>query len=67
MPALQQYIARTGSATVPRGHVEAVVIDGQEHTVKLGIWLSNTKSRRDKLDQAQRAALAELGVEWAGS
>ncbi|MEY2227029.1 MULTISPECIES: hypothetical protein [Streptomyces] len=27
--------------------------------------LSNTRSRRDELDQAQRAGLAELGVEWA--
>ncbi|MDX3538124.1 helicase associated domain-containing protein [Streptomyces sp. MB09-01] len=64
--ALQQYIARTGTVTAPRSHVEAVVIDGEEHAVRLGIWLSNTKSRREKLDQAQRAALAELGVDWAG-
>jgi surface antigen len=34
--------------------------------VRLGVWLSNTKSRRDKLDQEQRAALAALGMEWAG-
>ncbi|WP_374214015.1 helicase, partial [Streptomyces sp. A3M-1-3] len=30
-----------------------------------GVWVSNTKSRRDKLTQEQLAALAELGVEWA--
>lgn len=30
------------------------------------MWLSNTKSRRDKLTTEQRAALAALGMEWAG-
>lgn len=33
--------------------------------VKLGVWVSNTKSRRDKLSAEQLAALAELGVDWA--
>ncbi|WP_307179757.1 helicase associated domain-containing protein [Streptomyces africanus] len=50
---------------MPRGHVEAVVINGQEHQHKLGVWISNTRARRDKLTAEQRAALAELGVEWA--
>ncbi|MFB7225569.1 hypothetical protein [Streptomyces sp. NPDC056227] len=47
---------------VPRKHEEPVEVDGQEHVVKLGVFISITKSRRDKLTQAQRAALAELGV-----
>jgi hypothetical protein len=34
-------------------------------TVRLGIWVSNTKTRRDQLSDDQRAALAELGIEWA--
>ncbi|MFH9958435.1 helicase associated domain-containing protein [Streptomyces roseolus] len=34
--------------------------------MKLGVWLSNTKSRREKLTVEQRAALAALGMEWAG-
>ncbi|WP_434098609.1 helicase associated domain-containing protein [Streptomyces mirabilis] len=38
--ALAQYKARTGSVTVPRAHVETVVVDGQEHSVKLGVFLS---------------------------
>ncbi|WP_436952156.1 Helicase associated domain protein, partial [Streptomyces sp. SudanB182_2057] len=64
--ALAQWIQREGiQKAVPRGHVECVVIDGQEHHHKLGVWLSNTKTRRDKLTEEQRAALAELGVEWA--
>ncbi|MFF4450826.1 helicase associated domain-containing protein [Streptomyces sp. NPDC001502] len=44
--------------------METVVVDGQEHAVKLGVWLSNTKSRRTKLSAEQLAQLAELGLEW---
>ncbi|MCF2434316.1 helicase associated domain-containing protein [Streptomyces thinghirensis] len=33
--------------------------------MKLGVWISNTKMRRDKLTVEQLAALAELGLEWA--
>lgn len=66
LAALTQWIQREGvQKAVPRGHVECIVIDGQKHQHKLGVWISNTKSRRDKLGPEQRAALAELGVEWA--
>ncbi|MFA7767779.1 Helicase associated domain protein [Streptomyces sp. NRRL S-448] len=60
--ALAQYAARTGSVTVPRTHVE-VLDDGSE--VKLGIWLTNTKSRRAKLGADQLKVLADLGLDWA--
>ncbi|MEU0373318.1 Helicase associated domain protein [Streptomyces sp. NPDC006283] len=64
--ALAQYIAREGAQqAVPRSHVEPIVIDGQEHELKLGIWYSNTKTRRDKLTPPQRAALTHLGIDWA--
>jgi hypothetical protein len=63
--ALAQYIQREGTHVVGRSHAERIVIDDQEHEVKLGIWVSNTKSRRDKLTEPQRTALAELGMEWA--
>nr|WP_053724980.1 hypothetical protein [Streptomyces sp. WM6378] len=33
--------------------------------VKLGVWITNTKSRRDKLALEQSEALRELGIEWA--
>ncbi|WP_327188340.1 DEAD/DEAH box helicase [Streptomyces xinghaiensis] len=66
LAALTQWIQREGvRKAVPRSHVERVVIDGQEHQHKLGVWLTNTKTRRDKLTPDQRTALAELGVEWA--
>ncbi|MBT2508506.1 Helicase associated domain protein [Streptomyces sp. ISL-98] len=60
--ALTQYKARTGSVTVPRAHVERLD-DGSE--VKLGVFLSNSKSRRAKLTADKLAALAELGLDWA--
>ncbi|MFD5557776.1 Helicase associated domain protein [Streptomyces sp. NPDC127068] len=60
--ALVQYKARTGSVTVPRAHVE-VLPDGTE--IKLGVFLSNSKSRRGKLTVDRLAALAGLGLEWA--
>ncbi|MFD3663124.1 Helicase associated domain protein [Streptomyces sp. NPDC058659] len=65
--ALAQYKTRTGSVTVPRGHEERIVIGGQEHTVRLGVFLSNSKSRRAKLTADKLAALAALGLQWAAA
>ncbi|MFI1941149.1 Helicase associated domain protein [Streptomyces purpureus] len=63
LAALTQYIQREGAdRPVPRKAVE-VLPDGTE--TKLGIWYSNTKSRRDKLSAEQLDALRELGVQWA--
>ncbi|MFE3142964.1 Helicase associated domain protein [Streptomyces scopuliridis] len=65
--ALAQYIAREGKTSVPRGHTEEIEVDGESELVpiRLGVFVSNTKTRRDKLTAPQRAALTELGVEWA--
>lgn len=60
--ALAQYKDREGSVKVPRAHVEALP-DGSE--VKLGVFLSNSKSRRDKLTADKLTVLAGLGLEWA--
>ncbi|WP_443044044.1 hypothetical protein [Streptomyces sp. NBC_00322] len=68
MAALAQYIAREDAdKPVPRGHLEPIMVEGQEEPAehRLGVRVSNTKSRRDKLTQEQRTALAELGVKWA--
>ncbi|CAM5658971.1 DEAD/DEAH box helicase [Streptomyces parvulus] len=66
LTALAQWIQREGvQKAVPRGHVERVVVDGEEHQLKLGVWLSNTKTRRDGLTTDQRTALRELGIAWA--
>ncbi|MFF7816083.1 Helicase associated domain protein [Streptomyces sp. NPDC007945] len=66
LAALAQFTAREGTGTAPsRGHIERLLDDGEEHEHKLGIWYANTRQRRDKLNPAQRAALADLGVTWA--
>nr|WP_324605180.1 Helicase associated domain protein [Streptomyces flavovirens] len=63
--ALEQYKNRTGTVTVPRTHIETVVINGQEHGVKLGVFLTNSKTRRAKLAADKLAVLAALGLDWA--
>ncbi|MFF5407826.1 Helicase associated domain protein [Streptomyces misionensis] len=68
LTALTQWVEREGAdRPVPRGHSEEIAVNGETEpvTVKLGVWISNTKSRRDKLSAAQLAALAALGMEWA--
>ncbi|MCX4967067.1 Helicase associated domain protein [Streptomyces sp. NBC_00654] len=63
--ALAQYLQREGhERPVPRKHEEPVDIDGQKHLVKLGVFISNTKTRRHQLTPEQRDALTELGMEW---
>ncbi|MFE5864214.1 Helicase associated domain protein [Streptomyces virginiae] len=59
--ALAQYVAREGR--LPGRGVVQVLADGSEH--RTGIWVGNMKARRDRLDTAQLAALARLGVDWA--
>ncbi|MYX04214.1 MULTISPECIES: DEAD/DEAH box helicase [unclassified Streptomyces] len=63
--ALEQFVQREGHLKVPRQHTETVVIDGQEHEVKAGVFLSNHKNRRSKLTGEQRAQFVALGVDWA--
>ncbi|MFD4570178.1 Helicase associated domain protein [Streptomyces sp. NPDC058467] len=60
--ALMQYKTREGHLTVPRGHVERLD-DGTE--VRLGVFLSNTKSRRAKLTTDKLQQLADIGLAWA--
>ncbi|MFJ8351593.1 Helicase associated domain protein [Streptomyces sp. NPDC094153] len=68
LTALAQWVEREGAdRPVPRVHSEEIAVDGEAEpvAVKLGVWVSNTKSRRDKLTPEQQTALAELGLEWA--
>ncbi|WNI19480.1 DEAD/DEAH box helicase [Actinacidiphila sp. ITFR-21] len=69
LTALTQWVEREGQRAVPRGHSEVITVDGQVEAepvvVKLGVWISNTKQRRDKLTQEQLHALRTLGMEWA--
>jgi hypothetical protein len=67
LAALAQWVEREGQRSVPRGAVVEIEVNGEAEPVpvKLGVWLSNTKSRRDKLTEEQQAALRKLGVDWA--
>ncbi|MET8572677.1 Helicase associated domain protein [Streptomyces sp. NPDC004783] len=62
LTALAQWVEREGQRPVPRKAVE-VLPDGTE--TKLGVWVSNTRARRDKLTQEQLEALRKLGMGWA--
>ncbi|MBL3671621.1 helicase associated domain-containing protein, partial [Streptomyces sp. M2CJ-2] len=67
LTALAQWVEREGAhRPVPRGHSEQITLDCKTEpvTVKLGVWVSNTKSRRDKLSAEQLEALRELGMPW---
>ncbi|MFD8956556.1 Helicase associated domain protein [Streptomyces caelestis] len=59
--ALTQYAAREGRVVVPRTHIE----ETPHGPVRLGTWISNTRTRRNKLTDQQREQLAALGVDWA--
>lgn len=68
LAALAQWVEREGAGRpVPRGHGEEITVEGEATpvVVKLGVWVSNTKSRRDKLTAEQLADLAALGIDWA--
>ncbi|MCQ1582605.1 helicase associated domain-containing protein [Streptomyces parvus] len=61
MTALTQYATQEGRVVVPRAHVE----ETPHGPVRLGTWISNTRSRRNKLTDQQREHFAALGVDWA--
>ncbi|MEU0663694.1 DEAD/DEAH box helicase [Streptomyces lavendulocolor] len=67
LAALTQWIEQEGDRPVPRGAVVEVEVDGEAEPVpvRLGVWISNTKSRRDRLDADQLDALRQLGMQWA--
>ncbi|MEV3958403.1 DEAD/DEAH box helicase [Streptomyces albogriseolus] len=67
LAALTKWVEREGQRPVPRGAIVELVIDSEAEPVqvRLGVWVSNTRARRDKLTGEQLDALAELGVDWA--
>ncbi|MCI0386212.1 Helicase associated domain protein [Streptomyces sp. CNQ085] len=63
LAALRQYQAREGHTRVPRKWTETIHDQtGQEHPIRLGVWINNQHQRRDKLDTERAATLEELGV-----
>ncbi|GAB2628314.1 DEAD/DEAH box helicase [Streptomyces capparidis] len=70
--ALRRFREREGHVRVPRGHVETWTADGdgggdgggggQEVAVRLGVWRSNMRTRRERLTPEQFHLLDELGL-----
>ncbi|WP_235619405.1 helicase associated domain-containing protein [Embleya scabrispora] len=55
------YRTRVGHLEVPRGHVETVTaFDGWPEDVRLGVWVTTTRSRKAKLPAERIAALDAL-------
>jgi hypothetical protein len=67
LAALAHWVEREGGRPVPRGAVVEAEAEGETEPVpvRLGVWISNTKSRRNRLDTDQLDALRHLGMEWA--
>ncbi|MGW5069736.1 helicase associated domain-containing protein, partial [Streptomyces cyaneofuscatus] len=68
LAALSQWVEQEGAhRPVPRGAVVEITVDGEAEPVpiKLGVWISNTRARRDKLTPEQLVVLRKLGMEWA--
>lgn len=68
LTALTQWVEREGAdRPVPRSHAEEITVDGETEpvVVKVGVWVSNTRARRDNLTSEQLDALHRLGVQWA--
>ncbi|MGQ4450960.1 Helicase associated domain protein [Streptomyces griseus] len=60
LAAAAAYAQREGHLNVPRRHIE--ITDGTE--IKLGIWISNQRSRRARLHPQRIDALNALGMRW---
>lgn len=65
--AMRQFQAREGGVRVPRAHREVILVDHGlggvvEESVRLGVWRSNARARREKLTPRQRAEAEGLGV-----
>ncbi|MFI1847143.1 Helicase associated domain protein [Streptomyces microflavus] len=68
LAALALWVEREGAdRPVPRGAVVEVKREGDAEPVpvRLGVWLSNTRARRDRLNTDQLQALRGLGAKWA--
>ncbi|MFJ3091433.1 Helicase associated domain protein [Streptomyces sp. NPDC086838] len=63
LTALTQWVERKGQRPVPRGAAVDVMVDGETVPVRLGAWLSNTKSSHGKLTTQQLTTLTALGME----
>lgn len=64
LAAARQYYDREDHLRPPRKHVEAVIVDGEEHQVRVGVWVSNLRSRAGSLTPEQTDELSAIGMRW---
>ncbi|MGA4980421.1 helicase associated domain-containing protein [Streptomyces cinereoruber] len=71
--AARQFHQREGHLTVPRKHVETVVLgddegEGRERrevALKLGAWIGNQRTRAASLSPERIEQLSKIGMRWA--
>ncbi|NEB53270.1 hypothetical protein G3I48_13390 [Streptomyces griseus] len=54
-----------GECPAGRGQAAQPIEETPHGPVRLGTWISNTRTRRNKLTDQQREQLAALGIDWA--
>ncbi|MFD7645876.1 Helicase associated domain protein [Kitasatospora sp. NPDC059795] len=66
LAAAAQYREREGHLNVPRGHKETLLLDDDTTVeVSLGLFITNSRSRRTTIPPARAQRLTELGMRWA--
>ncbi|MGW7378363.1 Helicase associated domain protein [Streptomyces sp. NPDC054794] len=69
LAAAAQFYEREGHLSVPRKHVESVVVgagaDRERRQIKLGAWISNQRVRASSLTSERKRQLSDLGMRWA--
>lgn len=65
LAAAKRFHEREGHLNVPRSHSETITDDdGQEHQLKLGHFLANSRKRSKALAPERREELTALGMRW---
>ncbi len=65
LAAAAQYRQREGHLNVPRQHKEALLLaDGTTVEISLGLFIANSRSRRDSIPATRAERLTQLGMRW---
>ncbi|MFI1304042.1 DEAD/DEAH box helicase [Streptomyces sioyaensis] len=70
LAAARQFYEREGHLRVPRKHVETITVGGdhgdqEERPLRLGVWISNQRSRAATLAPERVEQLSKIGMRWA--
>jgi len=65
LAAAAQYRAREGHLNVPRGHKEKLTLDdGTTAEISLGLFTTNSRTRKASIPPERAQALTKLGMRW---